>query len=86
MDGQHILWACQHIARDEHKRRTLRDEVYKRFLRRPATVLVYDDPRFFVSESQCANVHHCSRQQYTTVAKKLTKMRELWEFYGQPGT
>ena len=46
VDGQHILWACQHIARDEHQRGTLRDEVYERFLWRPATVLVYDDPRF----------------------------------------
>ena len=86
VDGQHILWACQHIARDEHERGTLGDEVYERFLRRSATVLVYDDPRFFVSESRRANVHHCSWQQYTTVAENLTKMRKLWEFYGQPGT
>ena len=86
VDRQHILRACQHIARDEHERGTLRDEVYERFLRRPATMLVYDDPRFFVSESRRANVHHCSRQRYTTVAENLTKMRELWEFYRQPGT
>ena len=39
-----------------------------------------------MSESRRANVHHCSRQRYTTVAENLTKMRELWEFYGQPGT
>ena len=38
-----------------------------------------------MSESRCANVHHCSRQRYTTVAENLTKMKELWEFYGQPG-
>ena len=63
VDGQHILWACQHIVRDEHERGTLRNEVYERFLRRPAIVLVYDDPRFFVSESRRANVHHCSRQR-----------------------
>ena len=86
VDGQHILWACQHIARDEHEKGTLWDELYERFFRRPTTVLVYDDPRFFVSESRRTNVHHCSWQQYTTVAKNLTKMRELWEFYGQPGT
>ena len=49
-------------------------------------MLAYDDPRFFVSESRRANIHHCSRQRYTTIAKNLTKMRELWEFYGQPGT
>ena len=85
VDGQYILWACQHIARDEHERGTLRDDVYDRFLRRPATVLVYDDPRFFMSESRRANIHHCSRQRYTTVAENLMKMRELWEFYGQPG-
>ena len=86
VDGQHILWVCQHIARDEHERGMLQDEVYERFLQRPATVLVYDDPRFFVSESGRANVHHCFRQRYTTVAENLTKMRELWEFYEQPGT
>ena len=85
MDGQYILRACQHIARDEHERGTLRDDVYDRFLRRPATVLVFDDPQFFISESQRANVYHCSRQRYTTAAENLTKMRELWEFYGQPG-
>ena len=85
VDGQHILWACQHIARDEHERWTLQDEVYERFLRRPATVLVYDDPQFFVSESRRANVHHCFRQRYTTVAENLTNMRKLWEFYGQSG-
>ena len=62
VDGQHILWACQHIARDEHERGTLRVEVYERFLQRPATVLVYDNPRLFISESRHANVHHCSRQ------------------------
>ena len=49
-------------------------------------MLAYDDPRFFVSESQRANIHHCSRQRYTTIAENLTKMRELWKFYGQPGT
>ena len=38
-----------------------------------------------MSESRRTNVHHCSRQRYTTVAENLTKMRELWEFYGQPG-
>ena len=86
VDGQHILWAYQHIARDEHERGTLQDEVYERFLRRPATVLVYDDPRYFVIELRRANVHHCSRQRYTTVAENLTKMRELWKFYGRPGT
>ena len=86
VDGQHIIWACQHIAQDEHERGTLWDDVYDRFLQRPATVLVYDDPRFFMSESRHTNVHHCSRQRYTTVAENLTKMRELWEFYGQPGT
>ena len=77
VDGQHILWACQHIAQDEHERGTLQDEVYEHFLRRPVTVLVYNDPRFFVSESRRANVHHCSRQRYTRVAENLTKMREL---------
>ena len=86
VDGQHILWACQHIARDEYERGTLRDDVYERLLRRPATVLIYDDPRFFMSESRRANIHHCSRQRYTTVVENLTKMKELWEFYGQPGT
>ena len=44
VDGQHILWACKYIARDEYEKGTLRDNVYNRFLRRPATVLVYNDP------------------------------------------
>ena len=86
VDGQYILWTCQHIARDEYERGTLRNEVNDHFLHWPATVLVYDDPRFFMSESRCTNVHHCSRQRYTTVVENLTKMRELWKFYKQPGT
>ena len=47
-------------------------------------MLVFDDPRFFISELRRANVHHCSQQRYTTVAENLTKMKELWEFYRQP--
>ena len=86
VDGQHILWACQEIAREEHGAGNLSSEVYGRFLHRPATVLVYDDPRFYVSESRRANIHRFARQRYSTVAENLLKMRELWEFFGCPST
>ena len=45
-------------------------------------MVVYDDERFYVEESSHVNDLHNKRVCYTTMAKNLWKIRDLWVHYG----
>ena len=52
VDSQHIVRACKSIATAMLESGDITEDLYKeRFQRRHATIVVYDDPAFYVHES-----------------------------------
>ena len=87
MDGQHIVRACKSIAPAKLESGDITQDFYKdRYQYRHATIVVYDDPAFYVHESRRLNAHHFARRRYASVGENVKKMRALWEHYGCPGT
>ena len=56
VDGQHIAYACKVLAKDAVKKRKLDTESMKSiFTKRPALVVVYDDPTLYLEASKKQN-------------------------------
>ena len=53
VDGQHIAYACKVLAKDDVKKGKLDTESMKSvFTKRPALVVVYDDPVLYLEASK----------------------------------
>ena len=56
VDGQHIAYACKVLAKDAVKKKKLDTENMKSiFTKRPALVVVYDDPVLYLEASKKQN-------------------------------
>ena len=85
VDDQHIVWACESIATAMLESGDITEDLYKeRFHWRYATIVVYDDPAFYVHESRRLSAHHFARPRYASVGENIQKMRALWEHFGCP--
>ena len=72
VDGQHIAYACKVLAKDDVKKGKLDTESMKSvFAKRPALVIVYNDPSLYLEASKKQNnfsnqigrnMHVCGRR------------------------
>jgi hypothetical protein len=79
VDGQHVLHACNVLAMADLRKGHLSQEEYDNiFLRRPATVIAYDDAICYGTQSLKLNDYTTTRVHHTTMIQMLNKLRKLW--------
>ena len=86
VDGQHIAYACKVLAKDAVKKRKLDTESMKSiFMKRPALVVVYDDPALYLEASKKQNnFFKPDRKKHARVWQTLWKLRDIWDTLERP--
>ena len=85
IDGQHIAYACKMHAKDDVKKGKLNIKSMRSiFAKRPALVVVYDDPALYLEASKKQNNFKPDRKKYARVWQTLWKLRDIWDAYEHP--
>ena len=86
-DGQHIVYACNVLAKEAFAAGEITEEEQNNiFRRRNAIPVVYNNPKMYIKMSKRQNDFHIPNRKETHAPtwQTLIKLRALWNEYGRP--